>query len=93
MSVSGVLDFATVIPLLDEGDRWLREAAPASCYVDLDGVNDVNSAATALLLGWLRSARKAGKQLTIHNIPDKLNSLMELMDLGTLLDDLSVLGE
>ena len=91
MQVSGELNFASVIPLQAQGGQWLQTAAPARCFVDLSGVTQANSAGTTLLLSWLRSARAAGKQLTIRNMPATLTSLMELIGLGSLLDDLDVL--
>lgn len=91
MKVSGELNFSSVIPLQLQGSQWLLNEAPQACYVDLSEVTHANSAGTTLLLSWLRSAKAAGKQLTIRNMPAMLTSLMELIGLGSLLDDLDVL--
>jgi phospholipid transport system transporter-binding protein len=88
MGVDGVLDFASVIPLEKEGETWLREQAPASCRLDLSGVSGCNSAATALLLSWLRTARAAGKTLAVDNVPQGLRALMHLAGLEDVLAEI-----
>ena len=87
MRVSGELDFATVIPLQPEGDQWLRTQAPAACRLDLGDVTRSNSAATALLLAWLRTAAAAGKTLRVENVPEPLRGLLHLASLDLLLEE------
>ena len=84
MRVSGELDFASVIPLKPQGDQWLRTEAPAACRLDLGGVTRSNSAATALLLAWLRTAAAAGKTLRVENAPAPLRALLHLVSLDVL---------
>ena len=85
MHLSGILDFVTVVSLQPEGDTWLREQAPANCTLDMSGVTQSNSAGTALLLAWLRTACSSGKSLDIAHIPDSLRALMELAGLEHLM--------
>ncbi len=87
MQLEGVLDFANVVDLQEQGAAWLRDRAPASCRLDLGGVTGSNSAGTTLLLGWLRSAAAAGKHLSIENFPDSLRALMHLGGLDEVLAD------
>ena len=87
MRVSGELDFASVIPLQPEGDQWLRTQAPTACRLDLGGVTHSNSAATALLFAWLRTAAAAGKTLRVENAPAPLRALLHLVSLDQLLEE------
>jgi phospholipid transport system transporter-binding protein len=85
MHLSGILDFVTVVSLQTEGDTWLREQAPANCTLDMSGVTQSNSAGTALLLAWLRTAGSSGKSLDVEHIPENLRALMELAGLEHLM--------
>lgn len=87
MQLAGVLDFVSVVPLQRQGDAWLKERAPKACRLDMGGVTRCNSAATALLLAWLRTAAAAGKSLRIEHPPESLCSLMQLAGLDKVLDD------
>lgn len=77
----GDLTFDTVTTVLADGQQWLEKEAPVRCYISLQQVNYCNSAAMALLLAWLRTARKAGKELTIEHVPDTLAALIRLSKL------------
>ena len=85
MRVCGVVDFATVVELEQQGAKWLREQAPPVCRLDLGGVSRSNSAGTALLLSWLRTARVLGKDLSIENVPVTLRKMMLLAGLEDVL--------
>ena len=85
MRLGGIVDFTTVAALEMEGDQWLREQAPILCRLDLGGISHCNSAATALLLSWLRTAHSVGKTLTIENVPQALRGMMHLAGLEELL--------
>jgi len=85
MRVSGVVDFTTVVELEQQGERWLREQAPSVCRLDLGGVSRSNSAGTALLLSWLRTARVLGKDLSVENVPATLRKIMLLAGLEDVL--------
>jgi anti-anti-sigma factor len=83
--VEGVIDFSTVVALQLEGAKWLNEKAPANCTVDLSGVSQCNSVATALLLDWLRIGKKLNKQIKIVQVPQRLRDLMKLAELEDVL--------
>jgi len=85
MRVSGVVDFATVVALERQGEKWLREQAPQCCRLDLGGVSRCNSAGTTLLLSWLRAARSVGKDLTVENVPATLRKMLLLAGLEDVL--------
>jgi len=85
MRVCGVVDFAAVVELEQQGEKWLREQAPPVCRLDLGGVSRSNSAGTALLLSWLRTARVLGKDLSVENVPATLQKIMLLAGLEDVL--------
>lgn len=83
--IEGDIDFTNVVNLSRQGDDWLRRSAPAEVKLDLSGLQRCNSAATSLLLGWLRTASDVDKTLTILHIPQQLRSLLDLGGLQELL--------
>jgi phospholipid transport system transporter-binding protein len=85
LSISGELDFASVVPLQVKAEQWLRGPAPARCRLSLAGVTRCNSAGIALLLGCLRAAQASGKSLTVEDVPESLLSLLRLAGLEPLL--------
>ena len=56
----------------------------SSTTIDLSGLDKVDSAGLALLLGWVRKARAAGGQLVFSGIPDQLGSLIRISELDSL---------
>ncbi len=83
--IEGVIDFSTVVELRDAGTQWLKNSAPAQCQFDFSGVEACNSAATALLLDWLRTASAVKKDLAITHVPQRLRDLMQLAELEDVL--------
>lgn len=82
LSLSGPLTIATVAALVEAGREHV---AGGDRVVDLSGVTQVDSAALALLLSWQRSARAAGRQLSIDRAPVALVSLASLYDVDSIL--------
>jgi anti-anti-sigma factor len=78
MRVAGEVDFASVVALEREGEAWLRGAAPVTCSVNMSAVSNCNSAGTALLLSWRRTAAAVGKVLAIEQVPQSLEALIHL---------------
>jgi len=74
--VTGPVVFTTAGELL-ETTRSLFTGS-TSVHVDLDGVTDVDSAALALLIEWLKQARQQQYRLHIEHIPDKLMAIARL---------------
>jgi len=63
----------------------LSSKAPASVCHDFGGVSECNSAATALLLEWLRIAKPLHKKVKITEVPKRLRDLMVLAGLEDIL--------
>ena len=76
LSLSGPLTVATA---------GREHVIAADLVVDLSGVTQVDSAALALLLSWVRAARNAGRSLSIDQPPAALVSLASLYDVDTIL--------
>jgi len=61
------------------------EDRAAAEIVDLAGVTEVDSAAVALAIAWLREARAAGRTLRFENLPPAMAKLARLYAVADLL--------
>jgi len=80
--LSGPVTLANVAALLEEGRRHLAEGVRA---VDFGEVTEMDSAALALCLAWLRDARASGGGLTFSNLPESLQTIARLYGVHGLL--------
>ncbi|MBE9607762.1 STAS domain-containing protein [Chitinilyticum piscinae] len=63
----------------------LLEGLSGDVTVDLSGVNQIDSAAVALLLHWLRAAQLQYISLQFTGLPESLTRLLHVYDLDSLL--------
>jgi phospholipid transport system transporter-binding protein len=82
MRVSGAVTLANVAGLLEEGRRHLGEGVRS---VDFGEVTEMDSAALALCLAWLRDAKAAGAAITFSNLPESLQTIARLYGVHDLL--------
>jgi phospholipid transport system transporter-binding protein len=82
MLVSGALTLASVAADLHQGKAAIAEGARS---IDLAEVGELDSSALALLLAWLREAKRQGKQLTFTNLPQGLTTIASLYGVAELL--------
>jgi phospholipid transport system transporter-binding protein len=82
MVVSGPVTLANVAGLLEEGRRHLAEGVSS---VDFGEVTEMDSAALALCLAWLRDAQAAGGAITFTNLPESLQTIARLYGVHSLL--------
>ena len=82
MVVSGAVTLANVAALLEEGRRHLAEGVRT---VDFGEVSEMDSAALALCLAWLRDATAAGGAITFSNLPESLLTIARLYGVHGLL--------
>ena len=75
MLLEGAVTVETVPALLEEGRAQLRDGADT---IDFGAVTEVDSAAVALAIAWLREARAAGRVLRFVNPPPALRNLARL---------------
>lgn len=80
--VSGPVTLANVAATLEEGYSQIRAGAAA---VDLAGVTELDSSLLAMLLAWLREARRLGRGLALANLPEGLATLAKLYGVVDLL--------
>ena len=73
--LDGVLTVDTVARVLEETSPQDRAAAEV---VDLAGVTEVDSAAVALALAWLRAAQASGLRLGFDRLPPAMVNLARL---------------
>lgn len=80
--VTGRITMAEAATLLEEG-RGILASGPAT--FDLAGVTEADSAALAVLFGWLREARQRKQALSFSNTPANLLSLADVYGVSDLL--------
>lgn len=81
--LSGALLFATVSPLLEQGQSAITEGHAA--VIDLSAVSGSDSAGLALLIEWLSVAKEAQRALRYENIPEQMQELARLCEVEDLL--------
>lgn len=82
LRVSGMMNQQTASALLQEGEAWV---SAADRVINLGAIESVDSAALAVVLGWLRAARVAGKTVQIVDAPAAFISLASLYGVSPLL--------
>jgi phospholipid transport system transporter-binding protein len=82
MLVGGALTLASVAADLEQGKAAIAEGVRS---IDLAEVGELDSSALALLLAWLREAKRQGKQLTFTNLPQGLTTIASLYGVAELL--------
>ena len=82
MIVSGALTLASVAAALREGNAAIGEGVRT---VDLGEVGELDSSALALLLAWLREARRRNRDLSFTNLPQGLTTIARLYGVAGLL--------
>ena len=82
MLVSGSLTLASVTAALGEGNAAIAQGVRT---VDLSEVGELDSSALALLLAWLREAKRLNRELTFANLPQGLTTIARLYGVAELL--------
>lgn len=84
LRLSGDLTFATVSALLEES-QGVFDNAGEDLRIDLSGVHRADSAGLALLIEWLRAARRSGRSLEFHAVPAQMLAIAEASGLAEIL--------
>ncbi len=84
--LEGALTLATVSALADAVQEHLRQGARV---VDFRGVTEVDSAAVALALEWLRQAAQSNREVRLANLPAAMQNLAKLYGVSELLQPAS----
>lgn len=69
--VGGELSFATVKDVLLQSNDVFKSAAD-TFSIDLSAVTRSDSAGVALLVDWMRTAKKRNKKIVFHHIPSQM---------------------
>ncbi|MES2673916.1 MAG: STAS domain-containing protein [Pseudomonadota bacterium] len=85
LSLSGVLDYESVLDVDMQVQQWLTDAAPSPCNLDLSQVTYSSSVGIAALLGWLRVAQQQQKTLHFQQMPANMAALAKVGGLDELL--------
>jgi phospholipid transport system transporter-binding protein len=83
--VSGPMTMPGAAMLLVEGEAAIASSASA---FDLAAVTEMDSSCLAVVFGWMRAAKAAGKSLRLLNPPQNLLSLAEVYGVADLLPQL-----
>jgi len=81
--VGGLLDATTVTRLLEDGQT--RFHGVSDVIVDLGGVTESDSSGLALLLEWLRLARKGNQRIRFEHVPQQIIALARISEVDDLL--------
>jgi len=85
LSLSGVLDYESILDVYKQGQKWLRNLVPEEAIIEMGQLTYSNSAGLLLLLDWLRTAIQEQKAISIEKIPDDLFALIKVSGLDNLL--------
>lgn len=85
-SLHGHLNVDTIKAIIVPGYKMI-DAVPAGqpLTLDLSGVEQVDSASVALLIDWLRHAKKHEKSLVFSNLPAKMKDIIKVSNLSGIL--------
>lgn len=82
-NLHGDLNFTNVMPLYQQGAKLIAGFNPTSLVqIDFSGLTSANSAAIALMVDWLRYAKKAGKSLQFLNLSSEIQSLLQAAEMN-----------
>ena len=84
--IEGPITMETAAGLLEAGRTLCgRTDCSGLREIDLSGVTDMDSAALAMVLAWMRAAASGGTELRLVGVSEQLRSLAALYDLGEML--------
>ena len=78
--IDGELTFSVIPSFINEGYQLIN-AAQGNLTFDLSSVTRVDSASLALLIDWVRYAKRKKKSLTFIHLPEKIQQMMKLSNL------------
>ena len=83
--LAGVLDYRSGPALRAAGGKLIGQHAAAALSLNCAAVEKSSSVGLALLLAFMRDARKAGRELTISALPDDMREIAQVSGLLELL--------
>ncbi len=83
VEISGDLTFETVSGLRERGAEVLR--GDGDVTLDLDAVTRADSAGLALMVEWLKQAKRKDTSLQVVNMPDQMLAIARMSKLDSIL--------
>lgn len=77
--LSGVVGFGTAMPLLHKSQDMFKDVPDVT--IDFSDVERFNSAGVALLIEWLRWARRGKRGLRFEHLPEEALALAQICDI------------
>jgi phospholipid transport system transporter-binding protein len=85
LQLAGVLDYSTGPKLREQGARLIAASSAERLALDCSAVEKSSSVGLALLLAFIRDARKAGRELSISALPADMRDIAQVSGLLELL--------
>ena len=85
LRLRGELDVATVTDVLEAGRSAIAALSGERVVLDLSGVTRSDSAGVALVVDWLRAARRRSLELVVESMPPQMTHIAEVSGLAGLL--------
>jgi phospholipid transport system transporter-binding protein len=85
-AADGALTFATARRACELGERSFAGAGGDAVEIDCTGITASDSAGLAVLLEWLRIARRAGRKLRYTALPQGLLALARISEVDAMLE-------
>jgi phospholipid transport system transporter-binding protein len=82
LKLSGPVTLANVAQVLEEGLQQIRDGART---IDLGEVTELDSSLLAMLLAWLREAKRRNAEVAFANLPQGLETIAQLYGVDGLL--------
>ena len=83
-SLSGQLDFVSVIRLQEDGRQLINEMS--AVILDCSDVEKSGSPGIALVLAYARICRSQKKQISVINLPDHMSAIAEVYGITQFLE-------
>lgn len=83
--LTGELSYLSVTPEIWEQSKALLQAAPASIDIDVGGITRSDSTGVALLISWVRYAKKLSKVARLLHTPEQMRAIIHVSGLENLL--------
>ena len=71
--VNGAITFETALALRKMGDRWIKKEK--DILIDFQAVDQCNSAGLAVMIAWLRHAKRLNKSIRFIEVPSSLRAI------------------
>jgi Predicted NTP binding protein (contains STAS domain) len=85
LELTGALNLSTVPRIYQESLSYFIDSGSIPGTIDLAGVNSADSAGLALMIEWLRLAKKQNSRISFRNIPVQITPLARLFGVDHLL--------